>query len=209
MPFDHKSFPAKVRQAVQTIESLADVEVVVAVASRSGSYADVDFIWAILAGLAGLLAMIYGSRTFRVDFVVPNIVVAGLLGWWLSRILPELRRLLTRASRRHQQSRHAAAQFFWEHHLSITRSRRVVLIYLSRFERRAEILVDVGIDAAVPRAVWNEARHRFARCRHDSDLEQALFAELASLTKILPGHLPPGSSAPKANELSDEPVMLA
>lgn len=175
---------------------------VVVVAPRSGSYADVDLMWGILAGLAALAYILHGPVLFSPELVVVNVLLVGALVWWLSRRSEPMRRLLTTASRRRAQVEEAARSVFVTRGLGATRQRTGILIYLSLLEREAVLHPDYGAQGRIPGADWNEVR----ACLTPEAPEDGLFKALAMLEEKLAERLPRGTE--DRDELPDEPVML-
>lgn len=190
MAFRAQAFLEKVEASVAAVEQGSDAEVVVVVAPRSGSYADVNLRWAILFGLGALTVILHSSWSFHEDLVVLDVVLFGLLGGLLSHRLDPMRRLLTTTRRRHAQVLAAARQAFVEEGVSATRERNGVLLYVSLLEREVEILPDLGLDGKVPRAEWNEVLHDLRRATSLQDLEQRFLRALGRLKERLPLHAP-------------------
>lgn len=190
MPFHARAFLDKAEAAVAAVERDSAAEVVVVVAPRSGSYADVDLRWALAAGFASLAVILHSPWSFHEDLVLLDVALSGLLAGLLSRRLDPLRRLLTSAARRRAQVQAAARQAFVEERVSATRDRRGVLLYLSLLEREVEILPDHGLDGRVPRAEWNEVLHDLRQARSLADLEERFLRALERLRERLAKHVP-------------------
>lgn len=195
-------FPARCAEAVARIEQKSAAEVVVVVAPRSGSYADADLLWGILAGLAALAYILHGPVLFSPEMVIVNLLLVGGLAWWLSRRSEPLRRLVTTAARRRVQVEEAARSIFVGRGLGATRQRTGILLYLSLLEHEAVLLPDYGAQGRVPGVDWNEAR----ACLQTANLEEGLFKALTLLEEKLPERLPRAEG--DRDELPDEPVML-
>jgi putative membrane protein len=190
MPFHAEAFLQRVEESVAAVERASQAELVVVVAPRSGSYADVDLRWALLAGLGALAVVLHSPWTFNPDMVLLDVVFFGFLAWLSSRRLDPLRRLLTSPSRRHEQVQHGAMQAFVEERVSATRERTGLLLYVSLLEREVAILPDLGLDGRVPRAEWNEVLHRLAGAGSPKELERRFFEGLEQLEQRLPLHAP-------------------
>jgi putative membrane protein len=205
MPFQSESFLKKAEESVAAIETASRAEVVVVVAGRSGSYADVDLLWGILAGLTTLGVVLHSPWNFRPDLVLPEVVLFGILAWMASRRLDPLRRALTSRRRRCAQVEAAARQAFMEEGVSATRERTGVLVYVSLLEREVLLQPDLGLDGLVPRAVWNRFRHALRGCRGLRGLEELFFRGMADLAEHLPHHAPAGAQNP--DEIPNTPRL--
>lgn len=205
MSFRAQDFLEKVEASVAAVERASDAEVVVVVAPRSGSYADVDLRWAILLGLAALTVILHSEWSFHEDLVLLDVLLFGFLGALLSHRLDPMRRLLTGRRRRHAQVQAAARQAFVEEQVSATRERTGVLLYVSLLEREVEILPDHGLDGKVPRAEWNEVLHDLSGARSLQDLEARFLRALQRLEERLPLHAP--ATGGNADEIPNAPRM--
>jgi len=190
---------------VAAIEDTSRAEVVVVVAGRSGSYADVDLLWGILAGLMTLGLVLHSPWNFHPDLVLPEVVLFGGLAWMASRRLDPLRRALTSRKRRRGQVEAAARQAFTEEGVSATRERTGVLVYVSLLEREVFCQPDLGLDGLVPRATWNQFLHALRGCRGTKDLEERFFQGMADLAPQLSRHAPAGDQDP--DEIPNAPRL--
>ncbi len=200
-------FPERCAEAVAELESTSAAEVVVVVAPYSGHYHDLDLLWGLVFGLASLAYMLHSRFDFHPDFVLLNVVLAGVVGWFLSRSTQSPRRLWCRQERRQHQVRLAAQSAFADQGLSATRDRSGLLLYISLWERLAVVQPDYGVDGALPRAIWNEVRHRFGQATTLEQLEEALFASLEQLREPLSQALPRAED--DRDELPNAPVMMS
>jgi uncharacterized membrane protein len=69
--------------------------------------------------------------------------------------------------------------------LPLTPRRTGLLVYVSGWEGKVELIPDVGLEARIPRALWGKAAQNFA---HD-DLDHFL-AGLAAVGELLAEHVP-------------------
>lgn len=201
------SFKDRVREAVARVEKDSDAEVVVVVAPRSGSYADVDLAAGLLLGLLSLAVVLYSPVVFRPETLLLDIVLFVLLGRFLCSRTPALRRLLTSHRRCKAQVEASAKTAFMDFAVHATRGRTGVLLYLSLLERIGCVLTDRGVDGKVPRAVFSELRLGLERGGSLAALEESLQRGLDLLAERLPAHLPATEDNP--DEIPDEPRMLA
>ena len=92
---------------------------------------------------------------------------------------------------------------FHDHGIADTRGRTGILVYVSRLERKAEVLADRGVREAVEAQAWETAALaiRSAAGRRAPDAA-ALATAIASLGDLLQPVLP--RSGDDVNELADE-----
>jgi putative membrane protein len=165
----NERFSDAVEQAVTTLETLTDAEVVVVSAERSGHYRDLAAAGATglsLIALIGMMAVPFHVSSFM---VVIDVIGVWLLSAWLANGKWFIRRLSS-ADRRDSQVREAAAADFHREAVHATPDRTGLLIYVSALEGRVEIIADLGLEAKIPRGKWAQAVAEFS---HD-DLEHFL-----------------------------------
>ena len=144
-------------RVVREIESRTAVQVVVALRVRSDPGRAADYLFGFLTSLAVLVALVYLPISFSIESVPVDSTLAFAVGAILCARLPALRRLLTPRKAREDQVRRAACTAFVEHGLTRTKARLGLLVFVSLFERRVELLPDVGIDLQALGPDWTAA----------------------------------------------------
>jgi putative membrane protein len=91
---------------------------------------------------------------------------------------------------------------FYEDGIANTSAENGLLIYLSIFERRVEVIADRGILKAVPALKWNNAVFALKQVGRSPESEKLIKA-VRELGELLAQHLPPTGENP--NELADGP----
>ena len=153
------SEPAKqaLTDAIKSVEARSSAEVVVAVRARAASYLHADLIAADIAAVATLAFLLFSSFEFPLwSFLVDPILAGLVVGVAASRV-PMLRRLFTPELVRARWVARAAAATFCEKGVRQTRDRTGILVFIALTERRAVVVTDTGIDAAVPADLWQKA----------------------------------------------------
>lgn len=147
----------RVEQAIADVEQRCGGEIVVAVVPQSGTYRATRLLWA--CGLTLLLALLTLALAPRLGvsllpswIVLAQLPLAGLL-YGLAGLRPVLLALTPDGQEVAAVHRHAQ-RIFLEHGVFETRRRVGILIVLSEFERRVEILADRGIHARVGVDGW-------------------------------------------------------
>lgn len=210
---------ARIGAAVALAEEHTSGEVVPILADSSDDYADVALWWSAAMALLALTVL-----AFDLDFFVG--LVARAMGWWnvnlsLTAVLElallvatvkfaatwllllwrPLRMALTPAwVKRHRVRARAMAAF----HLAVdarTQGSTGVLIYLSRAERRAEIVAERGIAGKVDPQVWGAAMVAMLGPVKAGRVADGLVDAIAQVGQVLARHFP--ASANDANELPD------
>ncbi|MEM6647487.1 MAG: hypothetical protein AAF730_14680 [Bacteroidota bacterium] len=153
----------RIRQAVTEAEQRTSGEIVPVVVPTSETYEVALWKGALSGGLI-LLAVVLGLASFYDGWGWAwaysawgsglALAVGCLAGWGLTRSIPALRRQLAGADRMALATHQRALQAFVEEEVFRTRDRTGILILLSLFEHRIEVLGDEGINQAVDADDW-------------------------------------------------------
>ena len=179
---------AALESHVRGVEERTGVQVVTTVIGKADSYAELPWMaFALGATLAGLVIAI-------ADFVYPAwptshvvlvttlmILGAGGASALLAIFVPSYARLYLTSHRRDVEVRHYAQSLFLRRELFRTRARNAVLILVARFERKIEILADVGLHDAIGAAEWRKLISRMTPLLREGRCAAALEAGLAAL----------------------------
>lgn len=137
------------------------MQLVAAVVHRSDSY--VELPWKAFALGASLAAFCIVSAdvlqpqwTTAESALLHAVIILGVgAACALSAVFaPPFARLFLREVRRHVEVKQAAQALFLTRELFKTRERCAVLIFVSQFERRIEILADVGLRDRISESDW-------------------------------------------------------
>ena len=188
---------------VGDLESTSSAEIVVVVAPSSGSYRDAQLWVPIFLTWLAIVALILMPADITDLYLPPLALVAFLIGFALSR-RPFFKYLLVRSERSHRQVVEAAVLAFHREHVSATRERTGILIYLSREERDLEIVVDYRVDALIPQAVWNNVRAKILADR--ANWSERFLSEMKDVKGLLAEKLPRRDD--DTDELSNRPRVM-
>jgi putative membrane protein len=190
------------RAAVEAIEAQTAAEIVVCLRGASDHYREADYLFGFAASLAALVTMLFVERSFVLASFPVGLVAAFLAGTLASAHVAQIRRLLVFPARKRAAVHLAARAAFHDQGVSRTQHRTGVLLYVSMFERRVEVLPDVGVEGAHLGPDFRAAVTRLEGCLAPSpDLDRFL-AAMRALGPILGAALPRGEDA--VNELPDE-----
>ncbi|MDQ3283734.1 MAG: hypothetical protein M3Q69_20220 [Acidobacteriota bacterium] len=178
---------AALTDAVRECEACSRAEIVVEIRARSGSYAHADARFASVVAFATLLLLLFSPWTFHTQWVAIDVVLAWILGLFLSRKSDAVRRVMTTARERDAQARLVAGSVFHERGIANTAEETGVLAYLSLLEGRIELLADRAVLESVPTLEWNRIA-AFARGRHATTA--TLLELVRELRPLLERHLP-------------------
>jgi putative membrane protein len=160
---------ARIREAVERTERRTSGEVVPFVVERSGRYDVAVWRGACLAAVLALAGTMIWLRLhsgwglgWLHDPRGPALLMlaAGALGGVATAFVPSLRRRLAGAERLDRAVRQRAARAFVEEEVFDTQRRTGVLLFVSLFERRIEVLADAGIHSRLGAEPWQELVER-------------------------------------------------
>jgi len=193
---------AKVRvtEAVAQVESRTSAEIVVVVRHASGKWREVDLSVGAVVAFGVLLILLFHPRPIEVAVMPVDVVLAFLGGAVLCSSIAPLKRALLVRKTVSARLRAAAREAFVDQGVSRTRKRTGILVYVSTFERRVELVADIRVDAKLLEAETRALEDAVAR---GPDLDAFLEA-LRRFGPTLARALPRG--ADHVNELPDAPV---
>ena len=213
-----------VSAAVTHAEERSDGEIVTIVADRSDSYHDVGLHYAVLAmllvpiawGLAPQavldwgLGLVFGwnhvlTRAEFMTLLFVKLAGAFLIVRYLLAWMP-LRMALTPRATKARRVRRRALELFRVGAEQRTVGRTGVLLYLSMWERRAEIVADDAIDSMVAPEVWGDAMASLIGEVKVGRPGEGMAQAVAAIGKVLALHFPKSSA--DTNELPDRLIEL-
>jgi putative membrane protein len=193
---------SKVMSAVADVERTTSAEIVVALRKISGHYRHTDYLVGLCLLALSLLIFLFHPEPFDSDLYPLEALGFFATGCVTSAFLPPLRRALTSSRLMAESARTAARAAFVELGVSRTRGRTGVLVFISMFERRVEVVTDIGVDEAALGPAWKDALHRLAGAAREAEFDRFLDG-LRALGPALEAALPRAED--DINELSDEP----
>jgi putative membrane protein len=190
------------KATVAAIEAQTSAEIVVCLRGASGAYREADYLFGLLCALVTLVTMLYVEREFRPPSFPAGALAGFLIGSMLSRGLAPIRRVFVMPGRKAEMVRLAARANFVDMGVSRTSGRTGVLVYVSMFERRVEVVADIGIETAPLGPDWKAAVSALEKSLSPSpDVDRFLNA-MRALGPILGKALPHAED--DVNELPDE-----
>ncbi|MDE2404039.1 MAG: hypothetical protein KGM17_04900 [Sphingomonadales bacterium] len=214
----------RIAAAVTAAEARTSGEIVTILADASDRYEDVALTWSALVAMLALavLAIAPGFSLALVDRVMgwwahewhPRTVlslalvvaVAKFAGMWLLQSWRPLRLALVPGPVKHARVRARAVTAFRVGTERRTVGSTGIVIYLSRAERRAEIVADAAIAAKVAPEVWGEAMAAMLAAIREGRPADGLCEAVARVGAVLSEHFPvkPGD----VNELPDRLIEV-
>jgi putative membrane protein len=193
-----------IARRIASVEARTGAQLLVAVVPRSDSYVELPWkAFALGASLAALGVVIADGPVTLLAVVA--ILGSGAIGSLLAILVPPFARLFLRQARSHAEVRQYAESLFLRHELFGTRGRTAVLILVSQFERRVEVVPDTGLRARVGEADWQQVIETMVPHLRETGPFHALEAGIAYVERLLTSkgfHATAGT----ANELPNPPI---
>ena len=204
---------AAVTRATREADSRTAGELVCVIVDRSDSYDDARWRAATLGALLGGLVAAYGlyateawsASTFIWPALAP--LVGAAAAWLLTVAAPAIERELVGSEAMRLRVHNRAAAAFVSEEVFETHGRTGVLVFLSLFEHRVEILCDEGIRTQVPGEAWRQITAELAEGIGRGDAGSSLVAAVEACGALLEAHGVERSEQ-DVNELSDAPRVL-
>jgi len=195
----------RVSAAIAAIEEHTAAEVVVTVRRRSGHYRQADLHAGIACAFLALLVLLFAESEFETAWMPAEVVGAFVFGVFVASGIPSIRRRLTSRRWMRENARTAARAAFYDLGVARTRGRTGLLVYVSMFERRVEVVPDIGVKPAELGTEWAAALERMEQAvRGRPDVDRFL-AALGALAAPLARALP--AQPDDLDELPNEPVV--
>ena len=198
--------------ATARVEARTGVQVVTALVGKADHYAELPWIaFALGASVAALGAVVADwLRPQWVSAEVALVHTITILGFGAASalaavLLPAYARAFLRDTRRDVEVRHYAESLFLRRELFKTQARNAVLILVCRFERKVEILPDVGLHGVVSEADWQRVIDAMTQPLREERFGDALRAGLAALEATL-ADKDLAAHKGKQKELPDRPI---
>jgi len=154
--FFSKGEQQKIEAAVKAAEMKTSGEIVPMVVDSSYDYPRAELIGGGSLALATGLLVSWWFGGESIWWFLPVFFIGFFLFQQLIRNLPGLKRKLIHPDELTEEVKEKALVSFLEQGLHETRDRTGILILISLFERRVQVLADSGINAKVPENTWDE-----------------------------------------------------
>ena len=178
--------------AIARVEGRTGVQVVTAIVSKADAYAELPWMaFALGVSLAALVSVLVDR--VRPDWITAHVALlstvtvlaAGATSALAAVFVPAYARLFLRPALRDLEVRHYAQSLFLRRELFKTQARNGILILVCMFERKVEILPDVGLYGKVASEDWARVVAAMAPLLRHGRFADALHAGLAMLGKVL------------------------
>jgi len=185
---------ARVRKAVEQAETRTAGEIVPVVVPRSDTYEVATWRGAGIGLLIGLVAVwgtvqVYtgwGLGWLFSPWGIASVALgAGTVGGLLAAYVPPLRRLVIGGELLDETVHRRALQAFVEEEVFATRDRTGILLFVSLFEHRVEVVGDAGINRHVDPDDWVEVIERIRKGIRNDNLTRGLEEAVEKCGRLL------------------------
>ena len=180
----------QIEAAVREVEKTTSGEIVPMVVDASYDYPRAEMIG---AGTLSLATGIFFSWAFGGESIwvfLPLFLIGYPLFRILIRACPSLKRRLIHPTEIDAEVEEKALVSFIEHGLHKTRDNTGILILISLFERRVQVLADQGINAKAPAGTWDAIVRDVTSGIKDGTACEALCREIRACGELLAEHFP-------------------
>ncbi len=186
----------KLRDAVRMAEARTSGEIVVMVIPESDPYPVAVVTGAAVASLVAAAALTpvaggffwMGEQNMWVFLSLFIVFFTGLLPLFMAA--PGLKRLFVSKREMTESIKKAAMDRFYRENIHATREATGVLVLVSVFERRVQILADRGINDRVPSDTWNRLVADIVSGIKSGEAAAALCQAVGGIADILERHFP-------------------
>jgi putative membrane protein len=214
----------RIAEAVHAGEARTSGEIVPVLAEISDGYEDIALIWSALVAMLALAALAVAPQFYLalVDRVMgwwghewqPRAVLTlalaaatiKFIAMWLLQLWRPLRLALVPGPVKHARARARAVAAFRLGTERRTTGATGVVIYLSRAERRAEIVADAAIAGKVAAETWAAPMAAMLDEIRHGRLADGLIAAISQVGAVLAAHFPRGDD--DVNELPDRLIEV-
>lgn len=180
----------RIEAAVKTAESKTSGEIVPMVVDDSYEYPRAELIGAGSLAMATGLLVSWAVGGESIWWFLPVFIVSFFVFQQLIRKLPDLKRKLINPDELTEEVREKALVSFVEQGLHETRDKTGILILISLFEHRVQVLADSGINAKVPEHTWDELVEMIITGLKSDDACSAVCKAVERCGELLQEHFP-------------------
>ena len=194
----------RITAVVREIERQTSAEIVVSVAPASARYLEPTMTAGVVAAIGMLLLVVLHPKPVRDEAIVLDVVLAFVVAAVSTDKIDPLRRRMLTHARVVSETARAAKSEFVDRGIARTKGRTGILVYVSSFERRVEVVSDIGVERSVDTGAWRAAlRTLEASISAGADIDRFVSA-LRGVGTVLARGLP--REKDDENELPDEVV---
>lgn len=184
----------KISQAVNNAEKKVNAEIVPVFMVSSDSYVEAKLRGTIFsAAFTAIIILVYDHlmgwyQLFLLNndwLFVTVIALGGLLGYFLFGNVYSLKKLMLSKNIMSQRSSAMAERVFGEYKLFETKQRNGILVFVSLFEHRVEILPDKGLKDRISADEWKKVVDEMKPSLKNKKFDEAFLLSIDKITELL------------------------
>ena len=189
-----KTAQEKITNAVTEAEKKVNAEIVPVFMVSSDNYSEAGVRGAIIGALfTGLAILIYDHLMEWYQFFllkndwlfVSAIITGGMLGYLLFGMVPFFKKLMISKQKMQERSSAMSERVFGEYKLFETKSRTGILIFISLFEHKIEIVPDKGLKDKISADEWNKVIDEMKPALKRKAFDEAFLNSITKITEVL------------------------
>jgi len=201
--FFSKTEQQQIEAAVREVEKTTSGEIVPMVVDASYDYPRSEMISGTTLSLAIAIFISWAFGGESIWVFLPLFLIGTPLFQILIRNLPDVKRRLIHPDEIDAEVKEKALVCFLEQGLHKTRDSTGILILISLFDHRVQVLADEGINAKVPAETWDALVKDVASGIKDGTACEALCREIRACGALLTEHFPI-----RENDTDEQPNLI-
>ncbi len=189
-----KSIQEKISIAVTEAEKKVNAEIVPVFMTSSDAYTEAKLRGALLGAAATSIGILlydhlmgwYQLFLLQNDWLfVSAIALGGLIGYLLFGMIGPLKKLLVSKQKMQQTSSAMAERVFGEYKLHETKDRTGILVFISLFEHKVQIIPDKGLKEKIADDEWQKVIEQMKPALRSKAFGDAFLQSISKITEIL------------------------
>ena len=195
----------RIVDAVESAEKQTSAEFVVVLEPCSGSYRDIDLLFAAGVNFIVMLVAFFSPVVVSPDWLPLNLILLFVLAWLFSAYTPFVKNLFCSSKRMEKQVKEWAQLQFLNQNVTQTRGRTGIMVFVSQLEKRVMVVADSGVMRSVDDDNWIILMAEIQDGFDKSDLSKTAVQAVEKLGEFLAKPLPVAED--DIDELSNIPSL--
>lgn len=189
-----KSSQDKITLAVSDAEKKVDAEIVPVFMTSSDDYTEAKLRGALLGATLFAIGILlydhlmgwYQLFLLKNDWLfVASIASGGIIGYYAFGYITFLKKLMISKQQMQQRSAAMAERVFGEYKLFETKNRTGILVFISLFEHKIEIIPDKGLKDTIAADDWQKVIEDMKPSLRKKKFDDAFIQSISKITEIL------------------------
>lgn len=181
----------RIKKAVEQAEAKTSGEIVPYFVSQSDNYYEVPFIVASLVGVSAIVFLNILSQMWLLPFefsmlyygliISGLMIVSALIAWFI----PPIKRAVVPNKREAKMALKRAAEAFITEEVFNTKDRTGILIFVSEFEHKVDVIADSGINQKVGEVAWADVAETVTKAIKKNKTTDGIVQAIEKCEKLL------------------------